>query len=141
MNISELHKRLKELGISENQYYLHGLHGSTNDDEKLSFTIRKNGHKIEYLTYFKERGEQHSERIFQTEEEACQHLYEMLVLDWMFSKMNKVDGLSGMTVNERLWTTGLMDYFDKYKRKDNTIARQILRLIKLGEDNIDAILK
>ncbi len=141
LKIFELHKRLQELGIQESQYYLHGLYGSTSDEERLSLTIRKNGNVVEYLTYFKERGEIHSERIFYNEEEACQHLYELLVWEWMFRKMNKVDGISGMTVNERLWTTGLMDYFDKYKRKDKTIARQILRLIKLGEGNIDAILK
>jgi hypothetical protein len=140
MKMTELHNRLQELGISETQYYLHGLHGSTNDDEKLSLTIRKNGDVIEYLTYFKERGARNSERIFLKEEEACQFLYEKLILEWLFWKMKKVDGLSGMTVNERLYTTGLLDYFDKYRRKDKTIARQILNLIQVDKPSIDKIL-
>lgn len=80
MTIQELHINLKELGVSEDSYYLHGLYGSTNDDDKLSLTIRKGTYFIEYVVYFKERGEKHSTRIFTNEDEACHYLYKRLEL-------------------------------------------------------------
>ncbi|MBZ4191713.1 hypothetical protein [Niabella beijingensis] len=57
MTVSELHAALKEKGISEDRYFLHGLYGATDDNEKVSLTIRKGKDRIEYETYFRERGE------------------------------------------------------------------------------------
>lgn len=74
MTIQELYIKLKELGAPEDRYYLHGLYGSTNDDDKLSLTIKKGTYSVEYEVYFKERGEKHSTRIFANENEACQYL-------------------------------------------------------------------
>lgn len=79
MTIKELHNKLKERGISEDQYFLHGLFGSTNDDEKIALTIKKGKYGIEYETYFRERGEKYSSRIFATEKEACEYIYKELV--------------------------------------------------------------
>jgi len=78
MTIQELSIKLKELGVPEDRYYLHGLYGSTSDDDKLSLTIRKGTYSIEYEVYFKERGEKHSTRIFTNEDEACHYLYKRL---------------------------------------------------------------
>ncbi|HRP55034.1 hypothetical protein [Agriterribacter sp.] len=78
MTIQELYITLKEFGIPEDKYYLHGLYGSTNDDDKLSLIIRKGVYSVEYEVYFKERGEKHSIRIFTNEDEACQYLYKRL---------------------------------------------------------------
>ena len=78
MNLNELHIKLRELGISEDRYYLHGLYGSTNDDNKLSLIIKKGMHTTEYEVYFKERGEKHSVRLFATEDDACQYIYKRL---------------------------------------------------------------
>jgi hypothetical protein len=75
MTLLKLSNELKELGISQDKYYLHGLYGSTDDDNKLSLTIRKGAYSIGYEVYFKERGEKHSIRIFTDENEACQYLY------------------------------------------------------------------
>jgi hypothetical protein len=75
MTIQELHIELKTLGIPEDRYYLHGVYGSTNDDDKLSLIIRKGVYSVEYEVYFKERGEKHSTRVFKNEEEACQYMY------------------------------------------------------------------
>lgn len=75
MVLKELYIKLKELGISEDKFYLHGLYGSTNDDEKLSLIIKKGKYSLEYETYYKERGEKHSVRIFKTENEACQYIF------------------------------------------------------------------
>lgn len=41
----------------------------------------------------------------------------------------KVDGLRGMTVNERLFVSGLMDEYDKAKWNDKKKAKRILELI------------
>jgi len=78
MTLQELHIQLKELGILENAYYLHGLYGSTCDDNKLSLVIRKGPYSVEYEVYFKERGEKQPSRIFTNEDEACQYLYKRL---------------------------------------------------------------
>lgn len=78
MTLQELHIKLKELGVPEDRYYLHGLYGSISDDDKLALTIRKGIYTVEYETYYKERGEKHSARIFTTEDEACQYLYKRL---------------------------------------------------------------
>ena len=78
MTIKELNIKLQALGVSEDKYYLHGLYGSTNDDDKLSLIIRSEAHSVRYEVYFKERGEKHSIRIFTKEEEACLYLYKRL---------------------------------------------------------------
>lgn len=41
----------------------------------------------------------------------------------------KVDGIRGMTVNERLYVSGLMDEYDKAKWNDTKKAKRILELI------------
>jgi hypothetical protein len=70
MTIEELHKKLIELQIPENQYYLHGLYGSTDDNDKIALIIKKGKYTIEYETYFKERGQKHSIMTFRDENEV-----------------------------------------------------------------------
>jgi hypothetical protein len=53
--------------------------------------------------------------------------------------VKQIDGLDGMTVNERLFASGLMGEFDRAKRKDK--ARQILELLRVDTPSIDKILK
>ena len=45
--------------------------------------------------------------------------------------ISKVDGLGGMTVNERLYVCGLMDEFDKAIIVDKNKAKKILELLGL----------
>ena len=59
----------------------------------------------------------------------------------IYAKANSVEGLSGMTTNERLWTTELMELFDYAKIHDREIARTILKAIKVDEISINRILK
>lgn len=48
----------------------------------------------------------------------------------------------GMTVNERLYVSGLMDKFDlAVKMKDVKAAKTILDNLELGEENVKAVLK
>lgn len=141
MTIKELHKRLQEDGILENQYFLHGLYGSTDDNDKIGLTIRQGQYELEYETYYKERGEKHSIRTFKTEKEACEHIYKKLIDEQTLYRIQKIVGLSGMTVNERLWESGLMDEFDRAKKKDKTRAKEILRWLRVDEPSIQKIVK
>ena len=139
MTISELHNRLKESGINDDQYFLHGLFGSKDDNDKIALTIRKGQYVIEYETYYKERGEKHSIRIFTTEHEACEYIYRKLIDKQTFLRIQNIVGLSGMTVNERLWESGLMDEFDRAQKKDKMRAKEILRWLRVEESSIKKI--
>ena len=61
--------------------------------------------------------------------------------DEIYKKVEKVEGLGGMTVNERLFVTGLMDTFDKAKKKDKELARLILEAIRVDKESIIKILE
>jgi hypothetical protein len=54
--------------------------------------------------------------------------------------VKKVKGLGGMTVNERLYVSGLMDEFDKSKINDKVKAAYILELLQVDKPSIDKIL-
>ena len=73
MTIAELYDELKNIGLDDSAIYLHGLHGSTDDNEKLSLTIKKGKYSAVWEVYFKERGEKHSIREFQNETDACEY--------------------------------------------------------------------
>jgi hypothetical protein len=141
MTIFELHTKLKNIGIHDDQYFLNGLYGSADDNEKLSLTIKKGKFTVEYETYFKERGEKHSVRTFYSEEEACEYIYKKLISEQTYTRIQNIEGLSGMTVNERLYVSGLMDEFDRAKKKDKTRAKEILRWLRVDEPSIDMIVK
>lgn len=49
--------------------------------------------------------------------------------------------LRGMTVNEKLFESGLMAEFDKCLKKDKDRARQILRELFVDELSIEKIIK
>ncbi|GGI56867.1 hypothetical protein [Winogradskyella haliclonae] len=53
----------------------------------------------------------------------------------------ELNELGGMTVNERLYATGLMDDFDKYNKSNKRFAQFILERLKVDRDSIDKILK
>jgi hypothetical protein len=141
MTLSELHIKLNNNGINEDHYFLHGLFGSTNDSEKIALTIRKGKYTVEYETYFKERGEKHSIRIFTSEEEACEYIYKELIDEQTYNSIQNIEGLSGMTVNERLYVSGLMEEFDIVKTEKKSRAKEILRWLRVDEPSIREILK
>ena len=141
MTILELHTKLKNVGINDDLYSLHGLYGSADDNEKLSLTIKKGKYTVEYETYFKEGGEKHSVRTFYSEEEACEYIYKKLTNEQAYSRIQDIEGLSGMTVNERLYVSGLMDEFDKVKTTNKNRAKEILRWLRVDEPSIEMIVK
>jgi hypothetical protein len=49
--------------------------------------------------------------------------------------------LPAMTVNERLYASGLMDEFDEAKANDKRRAKEILRLLSVDETAIEKIVK
>ena len=49
---------------------------------------------------------------------------------------------AGMTVNERLYVSGLLDEFDKaVQLKDVDVIISILKIVELTDENIDSILR
>ena len=56
-------------------------------------------------------------------------------------KISSIDGLEGMTVNERLWVTDLDDEFHEVLVKDKNRARQILTWLKVDELSINVIIE
>ena len=54
-------------------------------------------------------------------------------------RINKVEKLGGMTVNERLYMTGLFDEFDNSCKYDKEKAKTILKLLGVDQDSIDKI--
>ncbi|GEM_PF-529182 len=141
MTVEELNNELKSLGVSDNRYYLNGLYGSTNDDNKIALTIKKGKYLIEYEVYYRERGERYSSQTFATEKEACEYLLNSIQEELTIEKVQQIIGLDGMTVNERLYVTGLIDEFDKAKKKNKARAAQILRILRVDVPSIKKILK
>jgi len=42
--------------VPADKYYLHGLYGFTDDNDKLSLTIKRGDLSIEYEVYYREKG-------------------------------------------------------------------------------------
>lgn len=55
--------------------------------------------------------------------------------------ISKVEGLGGMTVNERLYVCGLMKEFDKAIIVDKDKAKKILELLGVDKPSIEKIVK
>jgi hypothetical protein len=55
--------------------------------------------------------------------------------------ITKAKGLNGMTVNERLFATGLIDEFDSCRYSDKEKAFYILDLLGVDKLSIDKILE
>jgi hypothetical protein len=55
-------------------------------------------------------------------------------------RVNKGSGIKGMTVNERLFTTDLMDILYKAKKTDKELAKRILLALNVDNSSIDKIL-
>ncbi|MGL2966112.1 hypothetical protein [Flavobacterium sp. XGLA_31] len=53
----------------------------------------------------------------------------------------KVDGIGGMTVNERLYASDLSELFDEVKENNKEHAEFILKALKVDEESIMKILK
>jgi hypothetical protein len=141
MTISELHIKLQELNIPIDRYYLHGLYGSTDDNDKTALIMRMGKYTVEYEVYFKERGQKTSSRIFTSEDQVCNYLFRQIKDGWTFEQINKIDGLDAMTVNERLYLSGLMVEFDNCKTENKTRAKEILRWLRVDTESIEQILK
>jgi hypothetical protein len=54
-------------------------------------------------------------------------------------RIARIEGLRAMTVNERLYLSGLMDDFDEAMVNNKERARQILTWLKVDEPSINAI--
>jgi hypothetical protein len=57
----------------------------------------------------------------------------------LIKSIKKVDGLGGMTVNERLFVCGLIDEFDKALVEDKVKAKRILELLGVDKPSIQKI--
>ena len=62
-----------------------------------------------------------------------------MTIEEIKEKVKSIEGVSGMTVNERLFLSGLMELFDKSKIEDKKFARSILRELKVDDESINKI--
>jgi hypothetical protein len=83
MTIEELYNKLVEMQIPADKYYLHGLYGSSDDNDKIALT-KKGKYSIECETYFKARGEKFSIKILASEDEAANGLLKAIVNEHNF---------------------------------------------------------
>jgi hypothetical protein len=51
-----------------------------------------------------------------------------------------IEGIGGITVNERLYVSGLIDEFDNALKNDKNKAKFILELLKVDDLSIEKIL-
>ncbi|GAL61849.1 hypothetical protein [Algibacter lectus] len=63
-----------------------------------------------------------------------------MTLETIYQKANGVIGIDGMTVNERLYVSGLIDIFDQSKRDDKELAKTILKALKVDQKSIEKII-
>jgi hypothetical protein len=140
MTLEQLYTNLKDAGISDSRFYLHGLYGSTDDDEKLALAIKGNSNgKIIYEIYTKERGVSSTLNMFYSESEACKYFLDKMIYERDMMMISRIEGLEGMTVNERLYASGLMKEFDSAIVNDKVRAREILKLLRVDRASIDRI--
>ena len=59
----------------------------------------------------------------------------------IITAISKVEGLGGMTVNERLFICGLMDEFAKALIDNKDKAKKILKLLGVDKSSIEKIVK
>lgn len=90
MTIAELHNKLQELNIPIDRYYLHGLYGSIDDNDKIGLIMRRGKYTLEYEVYFKDRGKKTSSQIFTSEDQACNYLFKRIKDGWAFEQMNNI---------------------------------------------------
>ncbi|GAA4306485.1 hypothetical protein [Nibribacter koreensis] len=55
-------------------------------------------------------------------------------------KISKIEDLAGMTVNERLYVSGLMKEFDRCRKQDKERAKQILSWLRVDRTSIEKII-
>ncbi|WP_299148104.1 hypothetical protein [uncultured Dokdonia sp.] len=54
--------------------------------------------------------------------------------------ISNIEGLSSMTVNERLFRTGLLEQFDIFKKSNKNYAKYILESLDVDSDSIKKII-
>ena len=62
-----------------------------------------------------------------------------MTLETIYEKASGIIGIDGMTVNERLYISGLMDIFDQAKKNDKDLAKTILKALKVDIKSIEKI--
>lgn len=81
MTLEDLYIKLKEAGIPEDRYYLHGIYGSSDDNDKYALVIKRGKYTIIYEVYYRERGEKSSVKTFTDEDRAYQYIYRRITGD------------------------------------------------------------
>lgn len=128
MKLDKLFIELELLGIPRERYYLNGIYGSQTDTNTLSLVKLSNNC---FEIYYKSKNNKETISSFTNEEEACEFLYKKLKQDWIIENIGEINGLAGMTFNERLYASGLEFEYNKSKRENPQRAEQILRLLDL----------
>lgn len=139
MNFEQTYKELCQLEIPEDRYYLHGIYGSTSDEDRLALTAKQGEFTIEYEIYFRESGVIGSIRTFTNENQATDYFITMLFNEFLQERIATNNNL-GIMGNERLVLTGLMDLFEDLKRTNKPRATQLLKALGFDNESMESIL-
>lgn len=79
MELIDLYNELKFHGIDDEKFYIMGLYGSKDDNEKISLLIKKDNNRIIYEIYYKEKEEKNILKTFDTKKDAFRYFKDILL--------------------------------------------------------------
>lgn len=137
MTLKELFEKLEEAGVPRDRYYLNGLYGSLSDDSKPAMRMF-DGNK--YEVYTNERGDKIVKRIFYSENDVCDYMYQLIKDEWDFERILMLKDLDEMNVQERLEISGMSKEFEVARIENKNRAKKILKWLKVNEEDIKSLL-
>ena len=140
MTIAELHKKLQAIGVHPDNYYLHGLFGSSSDEEKPALSISRGKYFIEYEVYTMSRGQKSSSITFAEESRACDYIFKMIRDEWIYKQIQNIENIKELSIEKRLDASNLKEEFESCKVNNKTRAKQILRLLEVKESEINKLI-
>lgn len=137
MKLKELFDKLESSNIPKDKYYINGIYGSTDDENKPAMRLY-NGNMFEI--YSKERGEKVIKKIYDEEEDACLYMFKLIRQTWDFERILSIKNITKLSIEERLKISGMKDEFEVALAEDKRRAKEILKLLRVDQSTIKSII-